>query len=152
MKAVIQTVRNASVTVDGRITGQIDEGMLVYFGVERDDTDEILIPFLDKLLKMRIFKDENGKTNLDLASSGGKLLIISQFTLAANVYRGNRPSFDSAMSPDRARELYEKAVIYLRSRELVVETGVFGAHMLVSYVNEGPETFVLESDRFLSKK
>jgi len=152
LKAVIQTVRNASVTVDGRITGQIDEGMLVYFGVERDDTDEILIPFLDKLLKMRIFKDENGKTNLDLASSGGKLLIISQFTLAANVYRGNRPSFDSAMSPDRARELYEKAVIYLRSRELVVETGVFGAHMLVSYVNEGPETFVLESDRFLSKK
>ncbi len=151
MKAVIQTVRNASVTVDGSVTGQIDEGMLVYFGVEKSDTEKMLIPFLDKLLKLRIFKDENGKTNLDIASSGGKLLFISQFTLAANIYRGNRPSFDSAMSPDRAKEFYERAIIYLRSRELIVETGVFGAHMLVSYVNEGPETFVLESDKFISK-
>lgn len=152
MKAVIQTVRNASVTVGGRITGQIDEGLLVYFGVEKNDTDDMLIPFLDKLLKMRIFKDEEGKTNLNLASSGGKMLLISQFTLTANVYRGNRPSFDSAMTPERAKEFYEKAIIYLRSRELVVETGLFGEHMLVSYVNDGPETFVLESDKFLTKK
>ncbi|MBR1938648.1 MAG: D-tyrosyl-tRNA(Tyr) deacylase [Spirochaetales bacterium] len=151
MKAVIQTVRNASVMVDDKITGAIDEGMLCYFGVEKNDTEDMLIPFLEKLLKLRIFKDENGKTNLDLASSGGKLLFISQFTLASNVYRGNRPSFDSAMSPEKAKNFYDKAVIYLRSRELVVETGVFGAHMLVSYVNEGPETFVLESDKFLKK-
>lgn len=151
MKAVIQTVRNASVMVDDKITGAIDEGMLCYFGVEKNDTEDMLIPFLEKLLKLRIFKDENGKTNLDLASSGGKLLFISQFTLASNVYRGNRPSFDSAMSPEKAKNFYDKAVIYLRSRELVVETGIFGAHMLVSYVNEGPETFVLESDKFLKK-
>ena len=151
MKAVIQTVRNASVMVDDKITGAIDEGMLCYFGVEKNDTEDMLIPFLEKLLKLRIFKDENGKTNLDLASSGGKLLFISQFTLASNVYRGNRPSFDSAMSPEEAKNFYDKAVIYLRSRELVVETGIFGAHMLVSYVNEGPETFVLESDKFLKK-
>ena len=151
MKAVIQTVRNASVMVDDKITGAIDEGMLCYFGVEKNDTEDMLIPFLEKLLKLRIFKDENGKTNLDLASSGGKLLFISQFTLASNVYRGNRPSFDSAMSPEKAKNFYDKAVIYLRSRELIVETGIFGAHMLVSYVNEGPETFVLESDKFLKK-
>ena len=151
MKAVIQTVRNASVMVDDKITGAIDEGMLCYFGVEKNDTEDMLIPFLEKLLKLRIFKDENGKTNLDLASSGGKLLFISQFTLASNVYRGNRPSFDSAMSPEKAKNFYDKAVIYLRSRELVVETGVFGAHMLVSYVNEGPDTFVLEIDKFLKK-
>lgn len=151
MKAVIQTVRNASVMVDDKITGAIDEGMLCYFGVEKNDTEDMLIPFLEKLLKLRIFKDENGKTNLDLASSGGKLLFISQFTLASNVYRGNRPSFDSAMSPEKAKNFYDKAVIYLRSRELVVETGIFGAHMLVSYVNDGPETFVLESDKFLKK-
>ncbi|MCR5731753.1 MAG: D-tyrosyl-tRNA(Tyr) deacylase [Sphaerochaetaceae bacterium] len=152
MKAVIQTVKNASVSVNGMVTGSIDEGMLCYFGVEKHDTEDMLIPFLEKLLKLRIFKDENGKTNLDLASSGGKLLFISQFTLASNIYRGNRPSFDSAMTPDRAKEFYENAIIFLRSRELIVETGVFGAHMQVSYVNDGPETFVLESDKFLNKK
>ena len=148
MIAVIQTVEEASVSVEGRTVGSIDRGMLVYFGVEKDDDESLLGPFIGKMMKLRIFKDENEKMNLTLAQSGGQILFISQFTLSADVYHGNRPSFDSAEEPGKAKAMYEAAVSYLREKGLRTETGVFGAHMEISYINDGPVTFVLDSDGF----
>ena len=152
MKAVIQTVEEASVKVDGITVGQIERGMLVYFGVEKGDEESILDPFLEKLMKLRIFKDANGKMNLNLASSGGDILIVSQFTLAGDIYKGNRPGFETAAGADLARSLYDKAVEKLGQMGYRVQTGLFGAHMKVAYVNDGPETFILESDRLLHKR
>ncbi len=149
MKAVIQSVLDASVTVDEEVIGSIDKGMLVYFCVEKGDSERILPAFLDRLVSMRIFKDENDKMNLDLKSSGADILFISQFTLAANVYKGHRPGFDNAASPDEAERLYNQAVSYIRSKGFKCETGSFGAYMKVKYINDGPETFLLESDKFI---
>ena len=135
MKAVIQTVLDASVKVDGEVVGAIDRGMLVYFGVEKDDDAHILKPFFEKLLKLRIFKDGEGR----------------QFTLASDIYKGNRPGFETAAAPQAAQELYLKAVDLLRSMGIAVETGRFGAHMHVCYCNDGPETFILDSNRLKIK-
>ena len=152
MIAVIQSVEEASVTVDGLVSGAIDKGMLVYFGVQKDDEEKDLDKFLEKLVKLRIFKDENEKMNLSVDKIGGKILFVSQFTLASDIYKGNRPGFETASSPDKAKELYEKAVEKLEKLGYSVQCGVFGAHMKVRYVNDGPETFILESDRLLHKK
>lgn len=151
MKAVIQRVLNASCTVDGSVTGAIDSGLLVYFGVDKGDDDSILPRFLDKILKLRIFEDENGKMNLSLSDTGGGMLFISQFTLSADVYRGNRPSFDSAEKPETAEMMYIKASDYLKSKGVNVQLGKFGAHMEISYINDGPVTFFLDSAAFGKK-
>lgn len=145
MKAVIQTVLDARVTVDGEVVGAIDKGMLVYFCVERGDTEDILPKFCSKLSKLRIFKDEAGKMNLDVKTSGGDILLVSQFTIAGDTHHGNRPGFDGAAPPAFAEECFLKARDFLSSLGHRVETGVFGAHMLVSYTNDGPETFILDS-------
>ena len=152
MLAVIQSVEDARVDVDGQTVGSIGKGMLVYFGVEKDDEESIIAPFLDKMMRLRIFKDDNGKMNLSLSQYGGDVLFISQFTLAGNVYKGNRPGFDNAAPADRALRYYEKAVETLRGMGYHVECGRFGAHMKVSYVNDGPETFILDSRRLVHKR
>ena len=145
MKAVIQTVHDARVTVDNNVVGQIKDGMLIYFGVAKNDEERDVIPFFDKILKMRIFKDENQRMNLNLKSVNGSILLVSQFTLETNIYAGNRPSLDSAAPGEKAKLFYEKAIKSLKDLGYEVSTGVFGAHMMVSYVNDGPETFVLDS-------
>lgn len=151
MKAVIQTVKDASCTVEGKVTGAIDEGLLIYFGVEKGDTEDLIRPLFEKILKMRIYRDENGKSNLSIRDKSCSILIISQFTLAADIYRGTRPSFDTAEKPSVAEVLYEKAIATLKEMGMHVEVGKFGAHMEVRYMNDGPETFIIDSAR-LSKK
>ncbi|MBQ3856955.1 MAG: D-tyrosyl-tRNA(Tyr) deacylase [Ruminococcus sp.] len=144
MKIVLQRVTSASVTVDGEVTGSIGMGYLVLLGVGRDDTEEDCRRLADKIIKLRIFADENGKTNLDLAAVGGSLLVVSQFTLYADCRKGNRPNFIQAGDPDQAQRLYEYFVDYCRSRGQHVETGVFGGDMKVELLNDGPFTVILE--------
>ena len=151
MKAVIQRVLNASCTVDGAVTGKIDSGLLIYFGVDKGDDESMIPRFIDKILKLRCFEDEKGKMNLSVADINGGILIISQFTLSSDIYHGNRPSFDAAESPERANELYEKAVEYIKAKGIETGTGIFGAHMEISYINDGPVTFVLDSEKFFRK-
>lgn len=145
MKLVIQRVKQASVTVDGRVTGAIGKGLMVLIGVGKNDTEEIADKYLKKMLGLRIFEDEQGKTNLSLADVEGQLLLVSQFTLYANCKKGNRPSFADAGLPEQAKRLYEYMVAEAGKFVPVVETGVFGAHMEVSLVNDGPFTIVLEN-------
>ena len=151
MKAVIQRVLNASCTVDGAVTGKIDSGLLIYFGVDKGDDESMIPRFIDKILKLRCFEDEKGKMNLSVVDINGGILIISQFTLSSDIYHGNRPSFDAAESPERANELYEKAVEYIKAKGIETGTGIFGAHMEISYINDGPVTFVLDSEKFFRK-
>lgn len=151
MIAVIQSVENASVSVDGSPVSSIEKGMLVYFGVEKGDDESLLDKFLEKMMKLRIFKDENGKMNLSLSQAGGDVMMISQFTLAGDIYKGNRPGFDNAAAPADARRIYEKAVSMLRDKGYTVATGMFGEHMKVVYCNDGPETFILDSARLLHR-
>ena len=129
MKLVIQRVTHASVTVDNNVIGKIGKGYMVLIGVSDTDTKEIADKMLDKMIKLRIFEDENGKTNLSLADVGGELLLISQFTLYANCKKGNRPSFIEAGSPDHANALYEYIIEKCKERVDVVEQGEFGAEM-----------------------
>lgn len=147
MKAVIQRIKNGSVTVENKIVGQIASGLLIYYGVDRGDKAEWCEKFCDKILKMRIFEDENGKMNKSILDMNQDILLVSQFTLSANVYRGNRPSFDYAAEPEFATLCYEKMIDLFRARGVKVETGVFGAHMDVAYLNDGPITFLLDSDK-----
>ena len=144
MRAVFQRVTRASVTVDGEVLGKIGKGFMILLGVEDADTEEIADKMADKICKLRIFEDENGKTNKSLADVDGQLLMVSQFTLYANCKKGNRPSFTEAGEPHRAEELYEYMVAKAREQVPVVETGVFGAEMEVSLVNDGPFTVILE--------
>ena len=145
MKLVIQRVSEASVTIDGVCKGKIGKGFLVLLGVGADDTKEIADRFAEKMLKLRIFEDENGKTNLSLAQVEGELLVISQFTLYAECAHGNRPSFINAGAPAMANELYEYFVGKCRESGLKVETGEFGADMKVSLLNDGPFTILLDN-------
>ncbi len=145
MKFVIQRVSHASVTVGGRTIGKIGKGFLVLIGVSGEDTRETADKMVKKLLGLRIFEDENGKTNLDLAAVGGELLLISQFTLYADCKKGNRPSFIHAGAPDMANELYEYILTKCREQVSVVEKGEFGADMKVELLNDGPFTIVLDS-------
>lgn len=147
MKFVIQRVNNASVTIDEKIVGKINKGFLVLIGVSNDDTKEIADKMIKKLIGMRIFDDENGKTNLALADVDGELLLVSQFTLYANCKKGNRPSFINAGAPDMANEMYEYIIKKCREMVKVVETGEFGADMKVKLENDGPFTIVLDSDQ-----
>ena len=151
MKFVIQRVNHAEVKVDGEIVGKIGKGFLVLIGVGREDTKEDADWYLKKLLGLRIFEDENGKTNLSLADVNGELLLVSQFTLYANCRKGNRPSFFDALEPDRADALYEKFVALCREKVTKVETGSFGAHMRVDLENDGPFTVVLDSRDFFKE-
>ncbi len=144
MKLVIQRVTEASVTIDGSVKGKIGKGFLVLIGVGKDDTREIADKYIKKLLGLRIFEDEKGKTNLSLADVGGQLLLISQFTLYANCRKGNRPSFVDAGAPDQAEDLYNYIVEACRQAVDVVETGEFGAEMKVSLLNDGPFTIILD--------
>ncbi|MCZ4280684.1 D-aminoacyl-tRNA deacylase [Kiloniella laminariae] len=145
MKAVLQRVREASVTVDGEITGAIGTGLLVLFCAEQGDRLAEADYFSSKISKMRIFTDTEGKMNLSLADIGGSLLIVSQFTLAANWRKGNRPGFSAAASPDEGRQLYEHFCHSLEKLGHTVEKGIFGAQMEVRLLNDGPVTIVMDS-------
>lgn len=144
MKFVIQRVTEASVTIDHQVKGKIDKGFLVLIGVGKEDTREIADKYIRKLLGLRIFEDENGKTNLSLADVDGQLLLISQFTLYANCKKGNRPSFVDAGAPAEAEALYNYIVEECKKAVPVVETGEFGAEMKVSLLNDGPFTIILD--------
>lgn len=144
MKFVVQRVKNASVEVDGKTVGKIDKGFLVLIGVTHDDTTENADYLVKKLVNLRVFTDEEEKMNLGLKDVGGELLLISQFTLYANCEKGNRPSFVEAARPDKANELYEYIIQECRKQINVVETGIFGADMKVSLLNDGPVTIILE--------
>ena len=147
MKFVIQRVFEASVEVDNEIIGKIDKGFMVLIGVGQNDTKEIADKMVKKLVGLRIFEDENGKTNLSLADVAGELLLISQFTLYANCKKGYRPSFTDSGAPDLAESLYEYIIAQCNEAGPVVETGSFGADMKVSLINDGPFTIVLDSDQ-----
>ena len=146
MKTVIQRVTQASVTVDGEVKGKIDKGFLILLGVGKDDTEKECDKLAEKISKLRIFEDENGKTNLSIADVGGKMLIISQFTLYADCSHGNRPSFINAGAPHEANRLYEYFCDKIRAKGIHVEKGVFGADMKVELLNDGPFTICLSSD------
>ena len=146
MKFVIQRVTNASCRVDDQITGQINRGFLVFIGVSDEDTTEIADKMTKKLLGLRIFEDENGKTNLALRDVDGELLLISQFTLYADCKKGNRPSFVRAGKPDAANEMYQYIIKKCKEEIPVVEQGIFGADMKISLLNDGPFTIILDSD------
>lgn len=145
MRIVLQRVQNASVSVDGEVTGAIGQGFLALLGAEEEDTEEITDKMVDKMCRLRIFQDSGGKTNLSLADVGGGLLVVSQFTLYADCRKGNRPSFIRAGNPEKARRLYEHALDRCRLHVGKVEHGIFGADMKVSLVNDGPFTIVLDS-------
>lgn len=144
MKLVIQRVNHADVKIDGKEVGKINKGLLVLVGVASDDDEKTVEKYFNKLVKLRIFEDENGKTNLSLKDVGGELLLVSQFTLLANCKDGNRPSFIGAGSPDEAKRLYEYMVDLGKKSDIHTECGVFGANMKVSLENDGPFTIVLE--------
>lgn len=149
MKFVIQRVTEASCEVDGSITGAIANGYLVLIGIADSDTKEIADKMLAKMLNMRIFSDSDGKTNLSLHDVNGSLLLISQFTLYADCRKGNRPSFTKAGKPDFAKEMYEYIISECQQSITNVQTGIFGADMKISLVNDGPFTIVLDSDEII---
>lgn len=143
MKVVIQRVLNASVKVDGNITGKIKKGLLIFLCIESGDSDDMLKKYADKIVRMRIFEDDNGKTNRSLSDVNGELLIVSQFTLCADCSHGNRPSFIGAKEPLEAKRMYEKFISVCREQVPVVEHGEFGADMKVELLNDGPFTIIL---------
>lgn len=145
MRAVVQRVTNADVKIDGIVNGKIDDGLLVLLGVGNGDTEEDMKYIADKIVKLRIFSDENDKMNLSLEDVGGSMLVISQFTLYGDCSHGRRPYFGNAMEPVSANEMYEKFVAYIRGQGIHTETGEFGADMKVSLTNDGPVTIILES-------
>lgn len=144
MKLVIQRVKHAKVEVENKIVGKIGQGFLVLLGVGPDDTKETADYLVQKLIKLRVFEDENGKMNLALKDINGELLIVSQFTLYADCSGGNRPSFTLAAKPDKANELYEYFISKCEKENIKVEHGIFGADMKVELLNDGPVTIILE--------
>ena len=152
MRFVIQRVQRASVTVNDAVIGRIGRGYLVLIGIEDSDTRELADRMIAKMIGLRIFEDENGKTNCNLASVDGGLLLVSQFTLYADCHHGNRPSFIRAGKPDFANELYEYIIAKCKESVSVVERGKFGADMKVELLNDGPFTIVLDSDEIFRKE
>lgn len=146
MKFLIQRVEDASVTVDEKVAGAIKKGFLVFIGVNNEDTRETADRMLKKMLGLRIFEDENGKTNLSLSDVNGSLLLVSQFTLYADCKKGNRPSFVKAGNPKHAEDIYEYIIAEAKKSVSDVQTGIFGADMKVSLVNDGPFTVMLDSE------
>lgn len=144
MKVLVQRVKEASVSVDGSIIGQINRGLLVFLGINQGDNEAICEKMLQKVLAYRMFSDDEGRMNLNVQQVEGELLIVSQFTLVANTNKGLRPSFSSAGSPDKSRELYETFISLAKKSSVSVSVGQFGADMQVSLVNDGPVTFMLE--------
>ena len=147
MRFVIQRVKEASVQAEQDVIGEIKKGYLVLIGVSDSDTEQVADRMIKKMIGLRIFEDENGKTNLSLADVGGGLLLVSQFTLYANCKKGNRPSFIEAGAPDKANELYEYVIRECKKTVPEVQTGSFGAEMEVSLVNDGPFTILLDSEK-----
>ncbi len=145
MRIVVQRVSEASVKIEGKINGQINHGLLLLVGICAEDTQDDIDWVIQKVVNMRIFSDENGKMNLSIQDLQGAILVISQFTLHASTKKGNRPSFIEAARPEIAIPLYEKFITQLKLNNLKVETGIFGADMKVSLVNDGPVTIWLDS-------
>ncbi len=143
MIGLIQRVKRASVTIDNKLYSNIESGILVLFGVEKGDVKQKADRIADKISKLRIFEDENGKMNKSITDISGEVLVVSQFTLAGNCSKGTRPSFDNAEEPQKANEMYEYFIEQLKQKGLSVKTGVFGAMMDVELVNDGPVTFIL---------
>ena len=143
MKCLLQRVTRASVTVGEEVVGQINQGLLVLVGVEPEDTAQTVLRMSERLLKYRVFSDSEGRMNLNVEQAGGAILLVSQFTLAADTASGNRPGFSTAAAPEQALRLCEDLAEKLALRGIQVETGQFGAHMLVSLTNDGPVTFLL---------
>ena len=152
MRAVVQRVRDASVTVNGAVTGKIGYGLLIYLGVVDSDTDELCRKMAAKISKMRLFRDSDDKMNLSVSDVGGDILVVSQFTLYANLHKGNRPSFDGAGKPDHAERMYELFMQELRNLGFNVQHGMFGAHMHVCYENDGPVTIIADSEDLFGLK
>ena len=144
MKGLIQRVSHAQVVVDGEVVGAIEQGLLLLLGVEQEDTEQQADKLLHKVLNYRIFADEQGKMNLSVKDIGGGLLVVSQFTLAAETKKGLRPSFSSAANPALAEQLYQYFVSQAQQQHSIVATGIFAADMKVSLCNDGPVTFMLE--------
>lgn len=147
MRAVLTRVKSASVTVDGSVIGQIGQGFLILLGVTHEDTEAQAVKLADKLMGLRIFEDENGKMNRSLEDVGGQVLVASQFTLYGNCKKGRRPEFLAAARPEIAIPLYEKFIALCRDKGFSVETGEFGAEMLVESVNDGPVTLIVDTDQ-----
>lgn len=148
MKIVLQRVKKATVTVDEKVVGQIGKGYLILLGIGKEDTKETVDKYLDKIIKMRIFEDENGKTNLSLGDVGGEILLVSQFTLYADCKKGNRPSFIKSADPSYATELYNYALEVIKKQIGKVEAGIFGEDMDVMLINDGPFTIMLDENSF----
>lgn len=144
MKALIQRVKEASVTIDGELYSKIGHGILIFLGVEKSDTEENSEKLSQKISSLRIFEDENEKMNLSIKDVNGEILVVSQFTLCGDCKKGTRPSFDNAAPPERAAELYEDFVTKLQAMNFVVKTGKFRAMMDVSLINDGPVTFMVK--------
>ena len=145
MRACIQRVATASVTVDGRVIGEISRGFVVLLGVAHDDTQDDVRYLADKTVNLRVFEDDDGKMNRSIVESGGQMLVISQFTLLGDCRKGRRPSFVAAAEPGRANQLYEQFVEHVRGQDVHVETGQFQAMMQVQLVNDGPVTLLIDS-------
>ena len=149
MRAVLTRVKNASVTIDGSVVGQIDKGFLILLGVGPEDDEEKCRYLAEKALSLRVFEDENGKMNLGLSDVGGQVLVVSQFTLYGNCRKGRRPSFTEAAGPELGNRLYEKFLEYCAELGYAPQHGVFGADMQVASVNDGPVTLILDTDVLL---
>jgi D-tyrosyl-tRNA(Tyr) deacylase len=147
MRAVVQSVRNCSVRVDNRLTGATDQGLLVYLGVGRNDTDRDTRFLCDKVLNLRVFPDEAGKMNLSVLDTRGGIMVVSQFTLYGDAREGRRPSYTEAADPQKARAAYEQALQLFKQSGLAVASGEFQAKMEVSYTNMGPLTILLDSEK-----
>ncbi|MCF7932091.1 MAG: D-tyrosyl-tRNA(Tyr) deacylase [Acholeplasmataceae bacterium] len=144
MRAVIQRVNHASVTIDGRVTAKIGQGFLIYVGFHLDDQEDMILKMAQKIKKLRLFDDEQGRINLDILTIKGSILVVSQFTLYADARNGNRPSFVEAMPPGQAQSFYHLFVKALIDQGLDVQSGVFQAHMFIHSENDGPVTILLE--------
>ena len=145
MRAVLTRVKHASVTIDGKVHGQIGEGFLILLGITHEDTEAQAVKLADKLCSLRLFEDADGKINLTLDEVGGEIMIVSQFTLYGNCRKGRRPEFLNAARPETAIPLYEKFVSLVRAKGYHVETGEFGAYMAVDSVNDGPFTLIVDT-------
>lgn len=147
MKIVLQRVKHASVEVEGNITGEIEKGVCLLVGIEKEDSEEDAQYLAKKIVELRIFPDDKGKMNLSLQDIQGEVLAVSQFTLVSSLKKGRRPSFDKAETPERAVELFNYLVSQIRQKNIKVETGIFGELMDVHLVNDGPVTFILSSKK-----